>query len=217
MLYLEAKAFYLEAFNKITSVLKLDDKENLKLWKALTILQPVNRNFNDEHDMKNKLNRLRFLAMSNPLVILPCEVTPLMDEWKKYAVLNLEPPKDRLDTYWCECLKLNDFPLLDRFVKAFLCIQPHNAAEERGFSVNSSIVTKERNRLKPKVLTSIRRVRSYLKNIGGLSKFKLTSSLLDAGRLAAQKYIQSYKNCEDDSDTEELPRKASRSEPGTSN
>ena len=153
--------------------------------------------------------------MSNPLVILPCEVTPLMDEWKKYAVLNLEPSNDRLDTYWCECLKVNDFPLIGRFVKTFLCIQPHNAAEERGFSVNSSIITKERNRLQPEVLTSIRRVRSYLKNIGGLSKFKVTSPLLDAGRLAAQQYIQSHKKREGDSDTEEPPSKASRCEPGT--
>ena len=94
---------------------------------------------------------------------------------------------------------MKKFLLIKSFVRTLLRIQPHNSAEERGFSANASVVTKERNRLQPEALNSVRRVRSHLHNIGGLHNFEVTQPLIELTRPSFRRYA----HCdEDDSDSD---------------
>ena len=193
------KSFYLEAFKVITKSLKLDDKEHMKLWRKLTLLCPQNRAFTSEKDMKSKLKSVVYLAQLTPSYIKSDNIQPLIEEWKQLAIEDgIEShEEERLDVYWQRIFEMRKFRFIKSFVTTLLCIQPHNAAEERGFSVNSSVVTKERNRLQLEALNSIRRVRSHLHNIGGLQNFEVTQPLIELARSSFRRYA----HCdEDDSD-----------------
>ena len=192
---LEAKAFYLEAFHATMSNLKLDQKEHMRLWRKLTLLCPQNRTFQSDKDKTTKLKNLTFLAGLIPTIKVD-DMQPLIEEWKQLAINNdIQPLKEeRLDAYWSKIFEKHKYPLIKVLVQALLCIQPHNAAEERGFSVNAAVVTKERNRLQPETLNGIRRVRSHLKNIDGLQHFSVTQSLIDLARSSSRRYFQSYEH-----------------------
>lgn len=131
--------------------------------------------------MKSKLKSVVYLAQLTPSSIKSETIQPLIEEWKQLAIEDgIEShEEEQLDVYWERIFEMRKFRLIKSFVTTLLCIQPYNAAEERGFSVNSSVVTKERNRLQPEALNSIRRVRSHLHNFGGLQNFEVTQPLID--------------------------------------
>ena len=121
------------------------------------------------------------------------DVDELSKTWTKAISSN-----QRVDKYWLSVFGLKRYPLIEKLVKPCLTIQPHNAAEERGFSVNASVVTKERNRLSPETLNGIRRVKSFLSNVGGISNFTVTQNLIESARTAGKRYKEFHSAKDDD-------------------
>lgn len=198
---LAVKSFYIEAFQQLLCTLNLSDEKQMLLWRSLEVLHPNSRKFRSEDGMVQNIKKVTYLAELVPSIIPLANVQNLLDEWNSLASDNeilrswaFSEGEDsqlrRIDDYWQQIFHLKKYPLIKSLVSVFLCLQPHNAAEERGFSINNSILTKERNRMQPELLNSIRRVHSYLNNINGLSNFEIPDQLLLLARDANKTYIQ---------------------------
>ncbi len=224
-LFLEAKMFYLKAFDGLAKSLGFFNPEVRLFWRRMTVFHPESRKFKSEKDMNAKIESVLKVAVKLPNVMPPEGLQPLVDEWKKMAADRCveeswgfikkgeEIVVERLDSYWNKIFDLDKYALITRFVRAVLCIQPHNAAVERGFSVNSATFTKERSRMSPELLNSIRVIKSHLRNIGGISQFRVDQRLLQLAREAHRKYKEGMSIAEHhehhdvhDSDDEPVPK-----------
>lgn len=174
---------------------------------------PQNRSFDSEKNMRSNLKSLKYLAQLVRCVIKCDDIQSLIGEWKQLAIANdiISSEQERLDVYWKRIFELNKYPLIKTLVQTLLCIQPYNAAEERGFNVNATIVTKERNRLQEDAVNGIRRVRSHLQSIGGLQNFVVTPPLIDLARTAFKRYAEPA-----DSDEEPSSKNPRTHSPGPS-
>ena len=99
-------------------------------------------------------------------------------------------------TFWSKVLSATNtlgapkYEKLSKVLKYVLVLPHGNADVERGFSVNSSVVTEDRPQLTELTISSLRFVKDYVKNCGSVTNVVISKDMITAARGAHQKYVQ---------------------------
>lgn len=194
------------------------------------------RNLRCLHPLKREQSSSQeeILAVAEGLKLaLPAsEHDTLKSEWRMYASDNI--PKEwyieeeyntsqghhitwtRIDDYWHSVLKQSTslgapkYPTLSKVVKAALTLSHGQAHVERGFSLNKTLVTSIRSRLKDKSINGLRTVQDRVKQEGGVTQVPITPTTLNAFQKAYSKYKadkREEKRIEDEKSQQEEKRK----------
>lgn len=98
-------------------------------------------------------------------------------------------------SYWSNVSKVTDvtgckmFPHLSRLAKASLTISHGNAVAERGFSVNTAVLTKDRMSLNEATIQALRVVKEVIRLHGSPTTVPVTRSMINAVRHAHSQYL----------------------------
>ena len=115
-------------------------------------------------------------------------------------------------TYCSNVSKITDvagckmFPHLSRLAKASLTISHRNAVVERGFSVNTAVLSKDRMSLDETTIQAVRLVKETIRLHGKPTAVPVTRRMINAVRLAHSKYL-SYLESEQQKAAVEAARK----------
>ncbi|PFX13024.1 hypothetical protein AWC38_SpisGene22936 [Stylophora pistillata] len=186
---------------------------------------------------ENKL--LRFLSCLNPdrrsdailraiefvaskLRTPAADIASVSDEWRLYIhdeEIRKPEKGTRVDHYWRDIFKLQTangnlrYPLLTTIVKAALVLPHGNSDVERGISVNSRMLTSERNKLSEETINGLRNTKDMVKFSDPQShrpeRVPVTKKLLSSVRSAHAAYRQ---KCEKEKEENERRRKEKEKE-----
>ena len=81
------------------------------------------------------------------------------------------------------------FPHLSRLAKASLTILHGNAVAERGFSVNTAVLTKDRMSLNEATIQALRVVKEVIRLCGSPTTVPVTRSMINSVRHAHSQYL----------------------------
>lgn len=120
----------------------------------------------------------------------------------------------RVDHYWRDFFQLQTvngnprYPLLTRIVKAALVLPHRNSDVERGISVNSRMLTAERNKLSEETIKGLRNTKDMVKFSDPQShrpeRVPITKKLLSSVRSAHAAYRQ---KCQKEKEEAEIARR----------
>ena len=208
---LKIKSFCVEVFQTLENHLKLSEPSVMQIWRALAVLRNHKKSTQTMDELSQKLNLIKILARLLPSIFSESDVQPLIEEWKLLSMaadvdelnqtwIKTISPNQRVDKYWLSVFGLKRYPLVVRLVRPCLTIQPHNAAEGRGFSVNASVVTKERNCLSLETLNGIRHMIFFFLNVVGIANFVITQDLIQSARTAGKRYKEFHSRIDNGSE-----------------
>ena len=151
------------------------------------------------------------------------DIANVSDAWRLYIYdeETRKPEKaTRVDHYWSDIFQLQTangnprYPLLARIVKAALVLSHGNSDVERGISVNSRMLTAERNKLSEETINGLRNTKDMVKFSDPQSHRPervpaVTKKLLSSVRSAHAAYRQ---KCEKEKEENERRRKEKEKE-----
>ena len=138
-------------------------KPSFKLLRFLPCLNPDRRS-------DASLRAIEFVA--SKLRTPAADIANVSDEWRLYIYdeETRKPEKaTRVDHYWSDIFQLQTangnprYPLLTRIVKAALVLPHGNSDVERGISVNSRMLTAERNKLSEETINGLCNTKDMVK------------------------------------------------------
>ena len=209
-----------------------EDKQKAEFLGIRSFFTTVTAFLQSRLPFENKL--LRFLSCLNPemrsnaslrateyvatkLRIQVADITNVSDEWRLYLHDKdiTKPDKDtRVDHYWRCIFKLQKtngnsrYPLLTRIVKTALVLPHGNSDVEREISVNSRMLTNERNKLSEVTINGLRATKDMIKfsdpQLHRPERIPVTKKLLNSVRSAHSAYRQ---KCEEEREEEEKKKK----------
>lgn len=170
-----------------------------KLLKAsLPLTNPVLRDLEILHpSMRNKPNNAiqRLCTNLKPLNIQDKELDKIILEWHAYKT-DTEVSKickefsenpQRIDEFWSKVFELKDvftskprFQNLSFLIKNCLILAHGNADVERGFSLNTNILSKKRLGVSESTIIGLRHIKDALKRHGGIFSIPITGKLLNS-------------------------------------
>jgi hypothetical protein len=190
----EKKSFYQDVrkiYETIANYLKKNLPLNNMLLRDLQVLGPlsaVDRSSGDQ---------IVRVARAIPNLLVDREIDKLENEWILYSIEAIDRSwfvKDEyvdsngnnhikyhpIDYYWNKIFSIltnngvPKYPTLSKLVKNVLIITHGNADVERGFSINSNIVTENRSSLSESSINGLRLVHDGVKYFGSGSIYKVT-------------------------------------------
>lgn len=184
-----------------------------KLLRFLSCLNPDRRS-------DASLRAIEFVA--SKLRTPAADIASVSDEWRLYIHDEeiRKPEKGiRVDHYWRDIFQLQTangnlrYPLLTTIVKAALVLPHGNSDVERGISVNSGMLTSERNKLSEETINGLRNTKDMVKFSDPQShrpeRVPVTKKLLSSVRSAHAAYRQ---KCEKEKEEKERRRKEKEKE-----
>lgn len=139
-----------------------------------------------------------------------CERDSTVEQW---SINHIDDSSD-ICAYWNYISRLTDrtgekkFVNLTVVVKCALSLSHGNAAPERGFSVNNSLLSKERLSLGEKTICAERIVKEAVRLFGSVAGIPITRNLIAASRMAHAEYsLQQEKEKNEKKAKEEEQRK----------
>ena len=100
----------------------------------------------------------------------------------------------RIDSYWSQVFEMKNsdgslkFPQLSALIKSVLTISHGNAGPEQGFSINKYILDVHSTNIGEDLLIALRRVKHRLLQVGGVTKFEITPSLLEHVKQSSSRF-----------------------------
>ena len=200
-------------FTTVTAFLQSRLPFENKLLRFLSCLIPERRS-------NASLRAIEYVATK--LRIQAADIANVSDEWRLYLHDKdiTKPDKDtRVDHYWRRIFKLQTtngnsrYPLLTRIVKTALVLPHGNSDVERGISVNSRMLTNERNKLSEVTINGLRATKDMIKfsdpQLHRPERIPVTKKLLNSVRSAHSAYRQ---KCEEEREQEERKKKEKEKE-----
>ena len=187
LFYLNVLKFYKTAVSKLFRTLPFGNK----LLKATAIFNPC------YHGKPGSVELLEILEHLGRHA--PDDRDRIIDEWKLYQLEDELPVWEKgadVATFWSKVLSATNtlgapkYEKLSKVLKYVLVLPHGNADVERGFSVNSSVVTEDRPQLTELTISSLRFVKDYVKNCGSVTNVVISKDMITAARGAHQKYVQ---------------------------
>jgi len=184
-----------------------------KLLRFLSCLNPDRRS-------DASLRAIEFVA--SKLRTPAADIASVSDEWRLYIhdeEIRKPEKGTRVDHYWRDIFQLQTangnlrYPLLTTIVKAALVLPHGNSDVERGISVNSRMLTSERNKLSEETINGLRNTKDMVKFSDPQShrpeRVPVTKKLLSSVRSAHAAYRQ---KCEKEKEENERRRKEKEKE-----
>ena len=214
-----------------------EDKQKAELLRIRSFFTTVTAFLQSRLPFENKL--LRFLSCLNSerrsnaslraieyvatkLRIQAADVANVSDEWRLYLHDKdiTKPDKDtRVDHYWHCIFKLQTtngnsrYSLLTRIVKTALVLPHGNSDVKRGISVNSRMLTNERNKLSEVTINGLRATKDMIKfsdpQLHRPERIPVTKKLLNSVRSANSAYRQ---KCEEREEEERKKKEKEKEE-----
>ena len=160
--------------------------------------------------------------IATKLQIQAADIANVSDEWRLYLHDKdiKKPDKDtRVDHYWRRIFKLQTtngnsrYLLLTRIVKTALVLPHGNSNVERGISVNSRMLTNERNKWSEVTINGLHATKDMIKfsdpQLHRSERIQVTKKLLNSVRSAHTAYRQ---KCEEEREEEERKKEKEKEE-----